>query len=212
MIYTKKFVTKRYVGYGFFLVIAVLMISCSLSHLSQKSQASPEPRKKTVSIVSPDFFGIGDDLAARLSDGLRRPLGNNKRLIVTTVVNIDNLYQTSRFGRTLTETLSTRLFHHGFGVVEVRKSFDLLIKNGKGELMLTRDAKLLAKEYEAEAVAVGTYSTTPSSVIVNVRLLNAGSQDVLSVAGLEIERSKNINYLLAMTGGHHETSLSVYER
>jgi TolB-like protein len=203
MIFTKMAVDKINLKNVVFLLLAMLLMSCSWTQ---------GPQGNTVSVVSPDFFGIGDNLAVQLADGLRRPLGNNKRLIVTTVVNIDNLYQTSRFGRTLTETLATQLFNHGFGVVEVRKSSDLLIKNSKGELMLTRDAKLLAKEYEAEAVAVGTYSMTPSSVIVNVRLLSTVSQDVLSVAGLEIERSKNINYLLAMAGGHHENSLSVYER
>ena len=131
---------------------------------------------------------------------------------MTTMVDIDDLYQTSRFGRTLTETLATRLFKQGFGVVEIRKSGDLLVKNKKGELVLTRDAALLAKKTDADAFAVGTYAVTTNSVIINVRLLDAGSHRVLSVAGLEVQRSNNINYMLAMSGGQMETSLSAYER
>jgi len=188
--------------YFMLLVVLNLILGCALQS---------GPQGQTMSVVTPDFFGIGDDLASQLAARLRKPLGNNKRLIMTTVVNVDDLYQSSRFGRTLTETLATRLFTHGFGVVEIRKSADLLLKNSSGELMLTRDAALLAEEFETDAVAVGTYAVTPNSVIVNVRLLDATSQDVLSVAGLEIARSENINYLLNMSGGHVEAGLSGYE-
>jgi TolB-like protein len=130
---------------------------------------------------------------------------------MTSVVNLDDLYETSGFGRTLTESLATRLFHHGFGIVEVRKSTELLIKNNTGELMLTRDARLIATEYPAAAVVVGTYSLTPKTVIVNVRLLDCVTQEIVSVAGIEIQRTQSINALLA--GSHlADTGLSAYER
>jgi hypothetical protein len=86
-------------------------------------------------------------------------------------------------------------------VVEIRKSAELLIRDNRGELMLTRDAKLLAKQQQAAAILTGTYSLTPTTVILNLRLLDAGSQQVLSVAGLELQRSRNINYLLAAGDG-----------
>lgn len=165
----------------------------------------------TVSVVSPDFFGISEDIAIQLSGNLRRPLANSRRLIMTTVVDIDNLYQTSRFGRTLAEALSTRLFKHGFGIIEIRKSTGLLMKNNAGELILSRDASLVAQENQAEAIITGTYSLTPNSVIVNIKIIDAGSQEVLSVAGSEIQRSHNINVLLAGSAGMADAELSAYE-
>ncbi|MFA6901327.1 MAG: FlgO family outer membrane protein, partial [Desulfurivibrionaceae bacterium] len=135
-----------------------------------------------------------------LTSGMRG-VGGGQRLILTTVVDLDNLYTTTRLGRTLTEALSTSLFRHGFGVVEIRKSAELLIRDNRGELMLTRDAKLLAKQQQAAAILTGTYSLTPTTVILNLKLLDAGSQQVLSVAGLELQRSRNINYLLAAGDG-----------
>jgi len=154
----------------------------------------------TVSVVTPDFFGVGEELALQLTAGMRGA-GGGQRLIVTTVVDLDNLYITTRFGRTLTEAMSTSLFRHGFGVVEIRKSAELLIRDNKGELMLTRDAKLLATQQQAAAILTGTYSLTPTTVILNLKLLDAGSQQVLSVAGLELQRSRNINHLLVAGGG-----------
>jgi len=165
----------------------------------------------TVSIITPDFFGIGEDLALKLSSNILNSEIYKKHIIMTSVVNLDDLYETSGFGRTLTESLATRLFHHGFGIVEVRKSTELLIKNNTGELMLTRDARLIATEYPAAAVVVGTYSLTPKTVIVNVRLLDCVTQEIVSVAGIEIQRTQSINALLA--GSHlADTGLSAYER
>ncbi|MBU0729166.1 MAG: hypothetical protein KKE17_02525 [Proteobacteria bacterium] len=190
----------------FILGMAVIVLGLSGCALERP------PAGGAVSIVTPDFFGIGEDIALQLAKNLRRPLGSEKRLIMTTMVNIDDLYQTSRFGRTLTESLATRMFNHGFGVVDVRKTSELLIRDDKGEFMLSRDAQLIAREHDAEAVVAGTYSLTPNSVIINVRMFDAGTQDVLSVAGLELQRSNNINDLLAASNGMSDAALSAYER
>ena len=185
---TRKMVT----GFGVSLLLgwALLLAGC----------VPPATTGGTASVVTPDFFGVGEELALQLTSGMRGARGG-QRLILTTVVDLDNLYTTTRFGRTLTEALSTSLFRHGFGVVEIRKSAKLLIRDNRGELMLTRDAKLLAKQQQAAAILTGTYSLTPTTVILNLRLLDAGSQQVLSVAGLELQRSRNINHLLAVGGG-----------
>ncbi len=165
----------------------------------------------TVSVLTPDFFGVGEDLAVQLFGNLRQRSAG-QRLILTTVVDIDNLYATSRFGRTLTESLSTSLFRHGFGVVEIRKASRILVRSQAGELMLSRDAKLLASDQNANVILTGTYSLTPQTVIVNLKLTDAASQQVLSVAGMELQRSMTINHLLAAGPGGSGTLLSAYER
>ncbi|MBU0484779.1 MAG: hypothetical protein KKB30_09735 [Proteobacteria bacterium] len=166
----------------------------------------------TISVITPDFFGIGEEIATQLTVNLRRSLGVEKRLLLATVVNLDDLDETTSFGRALTEALSTRMFQHGFEVVEVRKVADLLVKDDGGELMLSRDVKRLAAQHSVEAIITGTFSLTPNTVIVNVRMIEAVSQDVLSVAGIEIQRSNAINNLLAGKGGGSSMQLSAYER
>jgi TolB-like protein len=167
----------------------------------------------TVSVVTPDFFGLGEEVAQQLAQNFRYGRATGMSLMLTTMVEVDNLYETSRFGRTFTESLATRLFRHGFGVVEIRKASELLVKNNSGELMLTRDAKLLAREQRVHGIVVGTYSLTPQTVILNVRILDAASQNVLSVAGVEIQRSGNINHLLAASAAEgQDVGLSARER
>ncbi len=167
------------------LLVSLLLAACGQARAPQ-----------TLSAASPDFFGIGDNLARQLINN-RRSLNTNETLIFTTIVNLNNLDQTSKFGRALSESLATRLFKYGFHVIELRKAGAIMVKDKTGELILSRESKELGKEQKADAIVAGTYSLTPKSIIINIKLLAAGTQEVLSVAGMELNRSLNINYLLA---------------
>lgn len=162
--------------------------------------------------TAPDFFGFGDKLAEQLVANKRSSATREERLILTTFVSLDDLYQTSGFGRALTESLSTALFRKGFRVAEIRKAPGLYVKAGGGELTLTRDMSLIAQEQEVQAIIAGTYSLTPTTIVINAKMLAAESEEVLSVAGLEIERSSNVNYLLSERKGIVVGPLSAYER
>ena len=167
----------------------------------------------TASVKTPDFFGIADGLAVQLKQNSKWALSSNRQLLLTSIVNIDDFYQTSRFGRTLTDALASRLFRHGFGIVEIRKASHLMVKEGSGELMLTRDISLMTGEQNVEAVVVGTYSLTPNSVIVSIWMIEPDTQEVLSVADMEIQRSSNINHMLFSNAGNGgDGQLSGYER
>lgn len=202
----------------------LLLVIGLLPGCASRVAEDPGPNGVTVSVVSPDFFGLGEDLARQLVGNYRpggAPAGT--RLILTNLVDLDNLNRTSRFGRTLSEALATQLFRHGFAVEEVRKADALVIREPDGELVLSRDMSRLARQQEAHAVVAGTYSLTPTTVIVNLRLLDAASPSVLSVAGAEIQRSPAINHLLTAGvggggrgigggGGLGDAELSGYER
>ena len=166
---------------------------------------------QAVSTLAPDFFGVGEELARQLIANRRDGVGG-ERLLFTTLVNLDDLRQTSKFGRTLSESLATQLFKHGYGVVELRKTTNIMLQAKNGEMVLSRDAARLAGRYEANAIVAGTYAMTPNTVILNVKLLDVHSEEVLSVAGMELERSATINYLLADQVGLVDAELSGFER
>ncbi|MBU0481888.1 MAG: hypothetical protein KKG47_12385 [Proteobacteria bacterium] len=166
----------------------------------------------TVSVVTPDFFGISEEITNQLTVNLRKDLAPDHRMILTTFVNIDDLYETSRFGRAITESLATRMFRKGFGVVEIRKMSEVMVRKNGGELALTRDTSLLSGQHKVEAVVTGTYTLTPDTLILNVRMLEAATQDVLSVAGLEVQRSHLLNAMLAVGDGLVDSRLSAYEK
>lgn len=166
---------------------------------------------RAVSVAAPDFFGISEQLALQLRDNHRDRLAG-ERLLMTTFVPLDSFTRPTSLGRLLAESLSTRLFSHQAQVLEIRKGREVVVVDDRGEMILTRDASRLATKQEVSAIVAGTYSLTPQTVIVNVRLLAAGSHEVLSVAGLEFARSEAINALLTGGTGLTDSELSVIER
>lgn len=184
------------------LVCLILLFATGCATKSQKA---------TTAIATPNFFGIGEELTRQLIKNRRNPKGYGERLIFTTMVNLNKLDKTSKFGRILSESLGTNLFKHGYGVEEIRKISTILVKDNYGELVLSRDAAKLAKQHNCDLIVAGTYAVTPSTVIINVKFLDALSSEVLSVAGMELQRSTAINYLLADKKGVFDAKLSSYE-
>lgn len=164
----------------------------------------------TVSVMSPDFFGLGENLARQLKMNHRQALAA-ERVIMTSLVPLDSLENPAGFGLIMTEALATQLFHHGVEVIETRKARAIVMRDDQGELVLSRDGSSIARQQEATAIVAGTYSLTPQTVIVNIRLLSAASSSVLSVAGMEIQRSPAINALLAQSVKGNALELSAYE-
>ncbi|MBC8318385.1 MAG: hypothetical protein H8E41_10810 [Desulfobulbaceae bacterium] len=193
-------------------ILAGCMALCLLAGGLFISGCAGTGAKNDFTAIAPDFFVFGDTLADQLVANKRSSATREERLILTTFVSLDDLYHTSGFGRALTESLSTALFQKGFRVAEIRKAPGLYVKAGGGELTLTRDISLIAQQQEVQAIIAGTYSLTPTTVVINAKMLAAESEEVLSVARLEIERSSNINYLLSERKGLVVGPLSAYER
>lgn len=193
-------------------IIRYLLVLAGLVSLTfMAAGCSTTQPAKAVSAVAPDIFGVGEELARQLIKNRRSSFGSGGKLVFTTLVDLDELHKTSKFGRTLSESLATTLFQRGYGVEEIRKLSGVLVKDDYGELILSRDAARLAKEHDCDVVVAGTYSLTPRTVIINVKFLDAASQEVISVAGMEMLRSDTVDYLLSESVGIVDSKLSAYE-
>ncbi len=160
----------------------------------------------------PDFLAVGTKLADQLADSRRPPRpSSGERLVVASLVSLDDLEKTSSFGRAISEAVSAALFRRGFEVLEIRKTPDIYLEKRLGTLVLSRNAAVLARQQQLRSVVAGTYSLTPTSVIVQVKMLATDSADVLAVAGLEIVRNTGVNHLLADAGSGLVGPLSAYE-
>ena len=115
---------------------------------------------------------------------------------VTTLVNIDDLYSTSTFGRMYSEQLMSELTMKGYDVVELRHSDALQFMNTAGEFALSRDTRSVRGTRELGGVLVGTYTVSPVRVYINVRLLDPRSSMVLSAGSVEMDKSKELSRLL----------------
>lgn len=117
-------------------------------------------------------------------------------IAVTTFVDIDNLYQSSTFGRILGEQLMSELSMLGYNVIELRQAEAMQIMYDQGELGLSRDIHTLKKHRDLSAIVVGTYAISPVRVYVNARLLDPETSMIVSVGSVEMAKTGEIARLL----------------
>ena len=109
-------------------------------------------------------------------------VSENKKIILTSIVKLDSLNKTSNFGRTISESLINDLHSNKFQVVDLRANKDLSI-NADGEYFLSRDIQKISEKHGDVNILVGTYSKFEyDNVVINIRLLNSITAEVLSTA------------------------------
>lgn len=121
-------------------------------------------------------------------------------IAVTTMVNLDDLYSTSSFGRMYSEQLMSELAMRGYQVVELRHADSLQFLTSAGEFGLSRDMSSLRQVRNLGGVVVGTYSVSPERVYVNVRLIEPSNSMIVSAASVEMGRSEEISRMLRQGG------------
>jgi len=123
-------------------------------------------------------------LCKKLLTNAREGVADEYAVMVSTFVNLNNLYATSSLGRYLAEQMIGELQLAGVEVVEVRKSPGILVSRNHGEYGLSRDMDELAFVQPVQAMVVGTYSVTDGEIFVNARLLRNEDNVVISSAAM----------------------------
>ena len=123
-------------------------------------------------------------LSFQLLDNVKEDGFAESVLIVTTFVNLNDLYETSALGRLMSEQLMGELQKSGAEIIDARMATSLQISEGFGEYALSRDMSQLSYVHEAQTVVVGTYSVAADEVIVNARLLQQENGSILSSASI----------------------------
>ncbi len=105
---------------------------------------------------------------------------------------MDQFAQTSKFGRTVSESLINELHERRFKVIDYRVT-DLIKINPKGEFVLTRDAEQLKSQIPYSLILLGTYGLHElddkiydkdhnDKVVINTRILDLETLNVLSTS------------------------------
>lgn len=115
---------------------------------------------------------------------------------VTSLVNIDDLYSTSTFGRMYSEQIMSELAMRGYQVVELRHSDALHFLASEGEFALSRDLGTVRRSRQLGGIIVGTYVVSPVRIYVNMRLVDPATSSVLSAGSVEMEKTQELARLV----------------
>ncbi|MCL2459645.1 MAG: FlgO family outer membrane protein [Desulfobulbus sp.] len=156
----------------------LLTVFCILGGCSQLNGTRLEPLLGG----DVDLAALGDEVAANLASQPVPPLMPNQPeqpILVTTLVNNDNLNDTSSFGRTFQNSIAAGFAKRAYSVKEIKLRRDLVVKKDEGEFMLTRNLQEMAGTQRAQAVVVGTYTLANRVLYLSVRLVSPHNQAII---------------------------------
>ena len=137
--------------------IYVLFITMVLMSCTPKNHESGESLYQEGS--NPSFARIHEKAADNLIESCKLHIDREQPIIVTSLVDIDQMGKSSTLGRMSSEMVAGRLAQKGFRVQEVKMSqSDIFVSEHEGEFILSRNLHLIGERHNVQGFVVGTYA------------------------------------------------------
>lgn len=169
----------------FLLSLTALIFGCAHKSTYQPARAN-------------NLIQLNHRAAASLLELLQAPLSSHKPILVTSLVNIDDLTSTTTWGRMTAEQLSSALFAQGHPVLELKLRNSVLIERRKGEFILSREIQNLTTEHDIDVVLTGTYAVAAEMIYATIRLIQTTDNRILSSHDYAIPLGLNEKSLLGL--------------
>jgi TolB-like protein len=134
--------------------------------------------------------------ADALLNTIRPKLPKDSPILVASFVNIDALDDSSTFGRVIAEQFASRFKQRNYATIEMKLRTNVFIREGSGELLLSREVAEISDKHRAQAVVVGTYAVASKKVYLTARIINASDGRVLSSYDYDIPITRDIFKML----------------
>jgi len=154
-----------------------------------------EPIQNTPSRSGAGIFNSGLIFLADQIDRNGVPEARTRMTVVTSFSNLNDLSESSNFGRLVGEHMLHELQVRGWTVTDMRLTRNLVV-NEAGEFSLSRDIKRIRENLPAGNVLTGTYSLTPDGVLLNARVIDLATGEVLSTAQTRFAQDRFISSLV----------------
>ena len=148
--------------------------------------------------ASSQFIQSSRDAVAKLTTGFDMNSVGTGPVLVATVVNVNDLSRAAPLGRTLSEQYASNMAANGFNVKEVKLRGDLFVREGAGELLLSRELKDIARTHNASLVLVGTYSAAASYTFVSLKLVRTEDSRIVRGHDYALPNDRDVQRLLAV--------------
>ncbi len=152
--------------------------------------------KPTQLVPETDLVKDSHQAADALMDKMQESLEFDKPLLAASFVHIDDLQNSSAFGRIIAEQVASRFIEQGYSVIEMKLRRSVFIKERAGEFMLSRQVKAISQNHDAQAVIVGTYAVAQDSVYVSARIVRATDSRIISAHDYKLPLTPDVRALI----------------
>jgi len=143
-----------------------------------------------------DIVAASHAAADALIKQLQGKVEPNRPFLAASFVDINDLEQTTSFGRIVSQQLVTQFSNKGFVVVEMLLRKNIYIRQKGGEFLLSRAVREISKTHDAGAVIVGTYAVGARSVYITAKVIDTIDNAVLGAFDYRLPKGPDTHYLL----------------
>lgn len=145
------------------------------------------------------FLDSNRDAVVKLTAGFDLSSLGQGPVLVATVVNVNDLSRSAPLGRTLSEQYASHMAAIGFNVKEIKLRGDVFVREGAGELLLSREIKDIARSHNASLVLVGTYSAAANFTYVSLKLVRTEDSRIIRGHDYALPNDRDVQRLLQVS-------------
>lgn len=166
----------------------IICLALALFLFSGCAESGQPNSAKTVKF---DITDLNYKAADKLLREAQLPAGSV--VIMATVVNIDDIENSSTLGRLISEHVSSHFTRKNMNMIEMKFRENVYMKQNEGELMLTREIGKIAKNHSANAIVVGTYALSNSAVYINLKIIDPRTNVAISATDYVLPMNNDIS-------------------
>ena len=117
-------------------------------------------------------------------------------LVVSSIVNTQDLRSTTPFGNIIAEMVRGRLVQRGARVSEPRLRTAMRLDQDQGEFMLARDRHAVVPGPSVAGIVTGTYAIADRLIYVSLKLVSATDARIISAADFAVPADADASALL----------------
>lgn len=132
-----------------------------------------------------------------LKESLAKHIPKNSLVIVTTLLNVDNLNKTSAFGRIVTDQIASSFQQSGYQIVGMELPIDLFVMKEDGALWLSDETKKMLKRYPKSILVGGVYAPGKKNSYVSLRVIDPMNKGVIASTDFSIPMGPDAKWLMS---------------
>lgn len=172
--------------------LVAALAGCATQTVQPVAYIGPTYEKAAVN----PFLISGRQAVDALLDGFDPGKLERTPVLVATVVDVNNLKSSAPLGRTLGEIYASQLANKGYNVTEMKLRGDVYVREGTGELLLSREIREIAAQHAAGLVLVGTYSQASQYTYISMKLVRTADSRIMRSHDYAIPNDRDVLRML----------------
>jgi len=170
--------------------MAIIMLMFFTAVLSGCKTAYQRPIED-VNLVEVSYDAV-DTLLKKAS----KPLPKNSLIVVSTLVNVDDLNQTSAFGRIVSDQIASAFNNGGYRIMGMEMPTAVFVKEEGGMLHLSDETKKTLEGHNASALVVGVFAAGRRTAYVSLRIVDLATKNIISSTDFSVPMGPDARVLL----------------